>query len=141
MVSLSFDNDTGLPYDEFKFPLTATFPQTGTIPTELADLQSLQHLRLNNNRFHGELPSGLGYLNELETLYVQKNELSGTIPDSVATLTNLQRARFHDNNFIGAMPEDLCHTDNEQEVKLVELTADCPNEVVCNNCCTLCYQD
>jgi hypothetical protein len=57
---------------------------TGEIAEEISQLNNtLIFLLLNNNRFSGSIPSGIGLLNVLEVLNLQDNDLSGSIPQSL----------------------------------------------------------
>jgi len=46
----------------------------------ICKLNSLQHLDLSNNLFHGSIPPCLGNLSSLVVLNLQKNNFSGVIP-------------------------------------------------------------
>jgi len=105
---------------------------TGNIPTSIGACVRLRHLRLNNNDLTGELPSELGMLTELTTFYADNNRLSGVIPPEIGSLGSLRQIRFNGNDFTGEVPSELCGTD------LVELTADCDDNMLCE-CCTQCY--
>jgi hypothetical protein len=53
----------------------------GTISTKIGQLaESLSVLRLQNNSLTGTLPSQMGLLTLLGTLYLQQNDLEGSIP-------------------------------------------------------------
>lgn len=62
---------------------------TGTIPTELGQLERLQVLRLDTNSLTGNIPAEIGSITTLSDLYVNGNSgMSGTLPSA---LTNLRR--------------------------------------------------
>eukprot|EP00656_Telonema_subtile_P024866 TRINITY_DN2701_c0_g1_i3.p1 TRINITY_DN2701_c0_g1~~TRINITY_DN2701_c0_g1_i3.p1 ORF type:complete len:144 (+),score=16.65 TRINITY_DN2701_c0_g1_i3:193-624(+) len=62
---------------------------TGSIPSELLSLTSLQNLDLSTNSLSGSIPSQLSSLTSLQTLYFPKNSLSGSIPSQLSSLTSL----------------------------------------------------
>ena len=53
---------------------------SGGIPTELGNLSNLQSLYLNHNQLSGEIPTELGNLSNLGTLDLGGNQLSGEMP-------------------------------------------------------------
>jgi len=65
---------------------------TGSIPTELGNLTNLVSLWLDDNQLEGAIPADLGNLTNLNYLYLNSNQLTGSIP---ATLENLEN--LHDN--------------------------------------------
>ena len=80
---------------------------TGTIPTELGELTSLQFLRLDRNSLSGTIPSELGNLTNLTEMYLWNNELSGTIPSELGNLTKLTRMDPYSNELSGTIPSEL----------------------------------
>jgi hypothetical protein len=61
----------------------------GTIPSELGALKQLQTLFLNNNTLIGTVPRELGDAS-LVDLRIDQNYLSGELPDTIATLYTLE---------------------------------------------------
>lgn len=57
---------------------------SGTIPSEIGDLQNLVQLYLAENYLTGTIPVELGNLSNLEELVLSTNELSGSIPTGFA---------------------------------------------------------
>ena len=53
---------------------------SGSIPSQLGNLSSLNSLRLFNNQLSGEVPLSIFNLLELEFLFLQDNHLSGVVP-------------------------------------------------------------
>jgi len=53
---------------------------TGTLPSEIAQMTSLEVLEVWNSRLTGTLPSVLFSMPTLKHLLLQNNDLSGTIP-------------------------------------------------------------
>ncbi|KAL9416808.1 hypothetical protein AB3S75_039906 [Citrus x aurantiifolia] len=82
---------------------------TGTIPSYLGNLSSLQTLVLSHNWFSGEIPEELGNLAELEVLVLNNNLLTGTIPDSIFNLSSISTGLdFSNNSLTGSFPNDMC---------------------------------
>jgi len=80
---------------------------TGTIPSELGGLSSLQHLNLINNSLTGTIPSELGGLSSLTKLRLHNNDLTGTIPTELSELANLQILGLSANALTGTIPSQL----------------------------------
>ncbi|KAH9716325.1 protein kinase domain-containing protein [Citrus sinensis] len=78
---------------------------TGTIPSELGNLSSLQTLDLSFNWFSGEIPKELGNLSKLEILWLQNNFLTGAIPSSIFNLSSLSNLDLSHNNLTGTIPD------------------------------------
>jgi hypothetical protein len=89
---------------------------SGLIPESLASNTNLEYLDLSENQFEETIPTILGELKSLESLYVYLYVLRGSVPEEVCALRDL----------------DLKH-----------LAVDCGSlggEVECQiTCCTACY--
>ena len=59
------------------------------------------------NNLVGTIPSELGNLTTLTSLYLNDNQLSGTIPAELANLTNLQALNLSENLLTGPEPQWL----------------------------------
>ena len=81
---------------------------SGAIPVELARLSSLESLTLANNfQLSGTIPVELTQLPSLEHLVLSNNQLSGTIPTELARLSNLVSLFLNGNQLTGAIPAEL----------------------------------
>ena len=80
---------------------------SGPIPAELGNLDSVTLLYLQSNRLSGSIPSALGNLSTLETFWVRYNDLSGSIPSELGNLVNLTSFYLKDNSFSGCVPDGL----------------------------------
>jgi len=67
-----------------------------SLPSEIGNLTNLKTLFLNNNNLTS-LPKEIGNLKNLETLYVEENNLT-SIPSSIGNLNKLKFFRLSDNN-------------------------------------------
>ncbi len=80
---------------------------TGSIPSELGSLDSLQVLSLSANQLSGSIPSKLGNLTSLRELYLTNNQLTGSIPSELGSLTSLQQLHLGFNQLTGSIPSEL----------------------------------
>ena len=64
-------------------------------------------LGLADNNLQGPLPTGLGRLTNLETLWLGANGLTGEIPPELGQLTNLRRLGLLRNQLTGEIPREL----------------------------------
>lgn len=79
----------------------------GTIPSTLGRLHHLQYLNLGKNHLTGYLPSTIGFSIQLQTLNLMKNRLSGSIPSTLGLLTNLKHVLLTENAFVGSIPSHI----------------------------------
>ena len=87
---------------------------TGSIPGELVNLNNLQRLDLDYNQLTGALPSWLGNLGNLQILDLNDNLLTGEIPAALGNLANLELIQLRGNAFTGCVPAALQNvTDND----------------------------
>ncbi|KAL0306640.1 UNVERIFIED_CONTAM: Leucine-rich repeat receptor-like serine/threonine-protein kinase [Sesamum radiatum] len=78
---------------------------SGSIPVELGQLTALQiALNISHNNLTGLIPSSLGNLRMLESLYLNDNQLSGEIPTSIGVLPSLMECNLSNNNLAGVVP-------------------------------------
>src|SRR6266536_886830 len=80
---------------------------TGSLPSSLSDLISLNHLELQKNQLIGSIPSSLGNLTNLGFIELTNNNLSGRIPSSLGNLVNLVSLFLGENHFSGNIPSSL----------------------------------
>ncbi|MEM0578788.1 leucine-rich repeat domain-containing protein, partial [Flavobacterium polysaccharolyticum] len=80
----------------------------GALPAELGSLINLKHLNFTLNSFIGEIPSSIGNLTKLETLYLGFNyNINGNIPASLGNLTSLNELWLQRNSLNGIIPSSL----------------------------------
>ncbi|CBN79919.1 Hypothetical leucine rich repeat protein [Ectocarpus siliculosus] len=79
----------------------------GRIPTELGNLHMLDTLWLANNKLSGTIPAELRNLTALQTLSLNVNELSGPIPSELGNLAALRHLDLGANLLSGAIPAHL----------------------------------
>ncbi|PKI54258.1 hypothetical protein CRG98_025318, partial [Punica granatum] len=78
---------------------------SGTIPTEIGDIATLEELILEDNMLVGALDPNLGNLSRLRRLLLSANNFTGTIPESFGNLKNLTDFRIDGSSLSGKIPE------------------------------------
>ena len=91
---------------------------TGSLPSELAQLSSLQELRLGENALSGGIPPELGQLSNLQELNLQINNISGPLPAELGELSSLKNLYLEANNLSGPLPAELGELSNLQDLFL-----------------------
>ncbi|CAN1187581.1 Probable LRR receptor-like serine/threonine-protein kinase At3g47570 [Linum perenne] len=89
---------------------------SGNIPSEIqylvnleniGNLNSLQHLYLDNNHLSGDIPSSIGNLTRLIEVSISSNHLQGQIPVSIGNCKELLMLHLARNNLSGVIPSQL----------------------------------
>ncbi|GAB4829501.1 hypothetical protein Ancab_019174 [Ancistrocladus abbreviatus] len=80
---------------------------SGGIPGEFGKLVNLVHLDLSSCGLDGPIPPELGNLNQLDTLFLQTNQLSGSLPLQLGNLTQLKSLDVSNNGLSGEMPSEF----------------------------------
>ncbi|MBA0771683.1 hypothetical protein Gotri_007169 [Gossypium trilobum] len=80
---------------------------TGVLPSSMGNLTNLTSLYLSDNRLTGQIPSTLGQLLSLLVLDLSKNSLTGSIPSSFGSLRNLTSLDISSNSLRGSIPPGL----------------------------------
>ena len=91
---------------------------SGYIPPELGDLSYLTGLHLSGNQLSSAIPAELGSLSNLRGLYLDGNQLSGTIPAELGSLSNLGELYLSGNQLSGCIPEGLRYVEETDLDKL-----------------------
>uniref|UniRef100_A0A0D9VCD8 non-specific serine/threonine protein kinase n=1 Tax=Leersia perrieri TaxID=77586 RepID=A0A0D9VCD8_9ORYZ len=79
----------------------------GTLPAELFEVTSLEHLSLANNGLQGELDRALANLSNLVTLDLGGNNFVAEIPESIGHLKKLEKLNLGNNKMFGNLPSSL----------------------------------
>lgn len=78
---------------------------TGTIPAIINKFTELKAFDLNTNLVHGTIPSEIGDLPNLVSIWLDHNPLlSGSLPASFAKLDKLEQVELHECNLTGVLP-------------------------------------
>ncbi|OVA07029.1 Protein kinase domain [Macleaya cordata] len=80
---------------------------SGNIPSSLGNLTNLNSLYLSGNNLTGVIPSTLGQLSRLSVLDLSMNSFTGFIPPSFSSLSNLTLLDLSSNSFSGTIPPSL----------------------------------
>ena len=87
---------------------------SGTVPTQVGGLRSLQHFLLRGttlgleavtNRFSGTIPTQVGKLSDVMHFGLGDNRISGTIPPQIGGMVMLRRFELQENQLTGSMPD------------------------------------
>jgi Leucine-rich repeat (LRR) protein len=96
---------------------------TGTLPTELATLNSLGAFAFNV--INGNYPKSSSSSSKFaETLGLAENALVGTIPGEYAALDRLERLRLENNDLSGTIPVEMSDMTNLEILSLNNNTLD-----------------
>ena len=91
---------------------------TGMVPSELGGLSNLRSLYLYGHQLTGPIPMELGGLAKLESLYLHDNQLTGPIPSELGGLTNLRSLYLSRNQLTGPIPVELGGLSNLEQLSL-----------------------
>ena len=81
---------------------------SGSVPSQLGLMRTVRDVQLHNNpHLVGPLPSQLGQLTRLVTLFADRGRLSGTLPSQLATARQLQTLDLARNGLSGTVPTQL----------------------------------
>ncbi|KAF3788746.1 putative LRR receptor-like serine/threonine-protein kinase [Nymphaea thermarum] len=109
---------------------------TGTIPTDIVKLRGLTNLYLYQNQLSGEIPQEIAQISTLQYLKLFNNSLNGTLPPDLGRNSNLTYFEIDMNRFTGELPKDLCSNGTLQTFsvymnsfsgRLPEGLGQCPN--------------
>jgi Leucine-rich repeat (LRR) protein len=65
----------------------------------------LIHVLFDGNRFTGSIPSTLGLIQTLEVLRLDRNTLTGKVPENLSNLTNIIELNLAHNKLVGSLPD------------------------------------
>ncbi|XP_071726031.1 leucine-rich repeat receptor protein kinase HPCA1-like [Rutidosis leptorrhynchoides] len=79
---------------------------SGEIPAQLFSSEmTLKHVLFEDNQFSGTIPSTLGLVQTLEVLRLDRNSLSGNVPSNIKNLTLINQLFLANNKLNGTMPD------------------------------------
>ncbi|KAL3693185.1 hypothetical protein R1sor_006836 [Riccia sorocarpa] len=79
----------------------------GTLTSDIASLDSLDHITLNDNMLSGPIPPIIGTMENLIQLNLADNKLNGTIPESIGNLAKLKDLYLQNNQLTGKVPANI----------------------------------
>ncbi|KAL7490391.1 hypothetical protein ACHAWT_000019, partial [Skeletonema menzelii] len=80
---------------------------SGSIPTEIGLLKSLEYLYLYTHQLTGTIPSEIGLMENLTVLDLYNNQLNGTIPSEIGLMENLEKLDLAVNDLTGTIPSEI----------------------------------
>ncbi|MBA0860524.1 hypothetical protein Goshw_018460 [Gossypium schwendimanii] len=81
---------------------------SGRIPPSIFNISSLKRINLHDNFLSGKLPE-MGFVPNLEEIYLMNNNLSGNIPSSISNASRLRVLSLNENSFSGLIPHSLAN--------------------------------
>jgi hypothetical protein len=81
-----------------------SYKLTGTIPSEIGNLVTLESLIANDNALSGNIPSEIGNLSMLKNLYLNHNAFSGHIRSEIGNLVMMETLNLYNNALSGPIP-------------------------------------
>ena len=85
---------------------------SATIPPEIGYLTNLEALWLMDNHLSGEIPSSIGNLVNLRSLGLRENDITGSIPSEIGNLTLLHVLSLWINQLTGSIPSTIGNMTN-----------------------------
>ena len=79
----------------------------GVIPSQLGSLSNLESLWFGDNQLTGAIPAELGNLSNLDYLGLEDNGLTGAIPTELGNLSSLTWLALNGNQLTGALPQSF----------------------------------
>ena len=103
----------------------------GTLPTAIGDLTEMRTLYLQGNQINGQIPYQIANLTNLEIIDLGDNSLSGNIPDEISNMTSLKRISLHWNQLSGTIPSSLWNKTDLEVIRLFKnhLTGTLPHTI------------
>lgn len=112
---------------------------TGTIPTDIGKLTTLEKLQVNGNMFSGTIPSEIGLMTSLLYLNLQGNNFSGTIPTEIGLLSNLREVWLDGNSFTGTISRGIALLERLRILTLDDnISGSVPSRIKTLKACDLC---
>ncbi|CAM0878513.1 unnamed protein product [Alopecurus aequalis] len=80
---------------------------TGTIPTSLANITTLEEISCASNHIKGNIPTEFAASSSLQHLYAGLNHLTGRFPQAILNISTLIGLAFNLNGLSGELPSNL----------------------------------
>ncbi|KAL3927524.1 MAG: hypothetical protein SGBAC_013052 [Bacillariaceae sp.] len=79
----------------------------GPIPSEIGYLDNLDFVFLFRNKLRGTIPSEVGNLGDVDFMYLNENLLTGQVPDELSGLLDADELFLFGNQLTGTIPADF----------------------------------
>ncbi|CAJ1923541.1 unnamed protein product [Cylindrotheca closterium] len=106
-VNLTIPTEIGKLTNMQSLRLHALGTHGGSIPSEIGNLEKLEHLVIEGTTYTGSIPSQIGKLSNLTYIRISGGLITGTLPTEIASLTSLERLDLMDNNLDGDISADI----------------------------------
>ncbi|KAJ1414586.1 Serine/threonine-protein kinase, active site [Sesbania bispinosa] len=84
----------------------------GPLPSQIGNLSKLETLYLSTINLVGDIPESIGNLVSLKNLDLTHNSISGNIPNSISGLKSVVKIELYDNQLSGELPQGLANLSN-----------------------------
>ncbi len=103
----------------------------GRLPSQLGELDELSSIYLYNNNLSGSLPASFGNLTKLQILVLDYNSISGAIPSEIGEMAYLHYISLRGNMISGSIPPELSMLEELTivDIKDNKLTGAIPGEL------------
>ncbi|PWA77852.1 leucine-rich repeat protein [Artemisia annua] len=98
--------------DQLSFLSLAGNQLFGSLPSSIGSLVGLATLFLDSNQFKANIPTTIGKLQKLQVLGLYINQFSGPIPDTIGNLSLLTKLVLFSNKLEGPIPSSLGNCKN-----------------------------
>ncbi|AES80238.1 LRR receptor-like kinase family protein [Medicago truncatula] len=79
----------------------------GEIPSQVGRLKQLEVLNLTDNKLQGEIPTELTNCTNMKKIVLEKNQLTGKVPTWFGSMMQLSYLILNGNNLVGTIPSSL----------------------------------
>jgi hypothetical protein len=108
---------------------------SGVIPTDFGLMENLTDLDLTYNIFFSldaTLPSELGNLEKIETIFAGNSAVGGTIPSELSNANSLKELRVDSTYLTGTIPDSVCQIAGLQQIThSSDVICSCEREYIC----------
>ncbi|KAG5524334.1 hypothetical protein RHGRI_031113 [Rhododendron griersonianum] len=111
--------------------LVGNYYLSGNIPPGIGYLENLRKFGLSENMLTGSIPDSIGKLSKMGELYIYRTNISGGIPSSIGNLTRLSIFVLSENMLEGSIPSSLGNCTSLQGIALQhnQLTGPIPEQI------------
>ncbi|CAI9787446.1 unnamed protein product [Fraxinus pennsylvanica] len=93
-----------------QFLIVGNNPLNGILPDSIQNLSSsIEMFNIENGQIYGQIPTGIGNMSSMLTLVLSGNNLTRNIPSEIGYLKQLQRLYLSNNKLEGHIPVELCN--------------------------------